>query len=83
VGSTDAPNIEALARIHADRAVEALVAVMQDESATHAARVSAAGALLQWGFGKPTAARANISSSDSQAEEHLIRITWDDAETPA
>src|SRR5690606_38381044 len=48
----NAPGLRCLARAHAAAAVEALAAVMRDPSATPAARVSAAGALLAWGYGK-------------------------------
>lgn len=72
--------IQRLARQHAASAVQALVAVMTDDSASHAARVSAAGALLQWGFGKPTASRANLLSEGKKKAEHIIRLTWDEEE---
>jgi len=72
--------IGALARAHAAAAVAALVAVMQDETASHAARVSAAGALLQWGFGKADAAtRAKLLrdlKAKSPVAEQVVRLRW-------
>ena len=46
-------DIRTLARTHANAAVSALAAVMADAKATPAARVSAASALLDRGYGKP------------------------------
>jgi hypothetical protein len=46
------PAIAALARRHADAALAALIEVMADRSASPAARISAASAVLNWGFGK-------------------------------
>jgi hypothetical protein len=67
-----APKIEKLARRHAVAAVAALAAVMQDETATAAARISAAGAILQWGFGRP-----QLQGKATNGEgEQVIRLTW-------
>ncbi|HEY4161984.1 MAG TPA: hypothetical protein VGM59_02900 [Dongiaceae bacterium] len=74
--------IEVLARSHAAAAVAALVAVMEDATATPSARIAAAGALLQWGFGKPasisgTAARAELLKTIERGDTpQLIRLTW-------
>jgi hypothetical protein len=45
--------IKALARQHTKAAINTLVAIMKAEDATHAARVAAATALLDRGYGKP------------------------------
>jgi hypothetical protein len=50
------PTIAALARRHADAALAALIEVMADRSASPAARISAASAVLNWGFGKSAGA---------------------------
>jgi len=49
------PAIARLARAHAEAALAALIEVMGDRNATAAARISAAGTLLNWGFGKTCA----------------------------
>jgi hypothetical protein len=46
--------IQALAREHKAEAIDTLVSIMRDEGASAAARVSAASAILDRGFGKPT-----------------------------
>lgn len=68
--------IETLARRHAAAAVAALAAVMQDENATPAARISAAGTLLQWGFGRPA---AQVKGKPGEKGEQIIRLTWGEA----
>lgn len=75
----NAPGLRCLARAHAAAAVEALAAVMRDPSATPAARVSAAGALLAWGYGK--AAQSEDGRRGAQAGERIVRLVWggDDA----
>lgn len=74
-----APSLRSLARNHAAAAVEALAAVMRDSSATPAARVSAAGALLAWGYGK--AGQVEDGSRGRKTAEQVIRLVWggDDA----
>lgn len=74
-----APSLRSLAREHAAAAVEALAAVMRDPSATPAARVSAAGALLAWGYGK--AAQGDDSPKSGRPAERIVRLVWggDDA----
>ncbi|GEP04042.1 DUF5681 domain-containing protein [Methylobacterium oxalidis] len=42
------------AREHTERAIEVLVAIMTSEDAATAARVAAASAILDRGYGKPT-----------------------------
>jgi hypothetical protein len=55
---------------------------MEDAAATPSARIAAAGALLQWGFGKPatisgTAARAELLKTIERGDApQLIRLTW-------
>jgi hypothetical protein len=75
----NAPNLRGLARAHAAAAVEALAAVMRDPSATPAARVSAAGALLAWGYGK--ASPAEEGRRTVKPAEQIVRLVWggDDA----
>ena len=75
----NAPNLRSLARAHAAAAVEALAAVMRDSSATPAARVSAAGALLAWGYGK--ASPTEEGRRTAKPAEQVIRLVWggDDA----
>lgn len=46
--------IRSLARAHTEAAINCLAGIMNQEQAPHAARVSAATALLDRGWGKPT-----------------------------
>ena len=48
-------DIQALAREHSVRAVNALTSIMEDEKASPAARVSAASAILDRAYGRPIA----------------------------
>lgn len=75
----NAPNLRGLARAHAAAAVQALAAVMRDPSATPAARVSAAGALLAWGYGKAVPGEEGRHAAKSA--ERIVRLVWggDDA----
>lgn len=68
--------IENLARRHAADAVAALAAVMQDENATPAARISAASTILQWGFGRPV---ATVKAKPGEIGEQIIRLSWSEA----
>lgn len=69
----NAPSLRSLARAHAAAAVEALAAVMRDSSATPAARVSAAGALLAWGYGK---AVPGETERGRRPAEQVVRLVW-------
>jgi hypothetical protein len=72
------PAIAALARRHAEAALAALVEVLADRSATPAARISAASAVLNWGFGK--AATGEGEESENGPVELVIRwLTLEDA----
>lgn len=69
--------IETLARRHAATAVSALAAVLVDEAATPAVRISAATALLQWGYGRPgTQSGAQAKGKPGEAGEQVVRLTW-------
>ena len=68
--------LRSLARGHVEAAIAALAAVMNDASASPAARVSAAGALLSWGYGK--SALAASSGKERPAPERVVRLTWGD-----
>jgi hypothetical protein len=63
--------IRSMARSHTRMAINALVGVMRSKNATHAARVSAANAILDRGWGK--AAQA-LENSDEGALELVHRI---------
>jgi hypothetical protein len=63
--------IRSLARSHTRTAINALVGVMRSKEATHAARVSAANAILDRGWGK--AAQA-LENSDEGALELVHKI---------
>jgi hypothetical protein len=74
--------VATLARSHAAAAVAALVAVMEDATASPSARIAAAGALLQWGFGKAPAIPAAAARAELQKTivrhggPQLIRLSW-------
>ena len=70
--------VDKLAQRHAAAAVKALVAVMEDESASPAARISAAGTLLQWGFGKAGPATKSKLPEDQAGRkaDYVIRLSW-------
>lgn len=70
----NAPDLRSLARAHAAAAVDALAAVMRDSAATPAARVSAAGALLAWGYGK--AVPVEDAPSEAKSSERIVRLVW-------
>ena len=65
--------VKELARAHSEAAIEALVDVMQNSNSP-AARVSAATAILDRGFGKPTQA---IEQSVAD-ERPLPELSWDE-----
>lgn len=46
-------SIQALAREHTDKAIKTLAEIMRDDEATPSARVAAASAILDRGYGKP------------------------------
>ena len=63
--------IRSLARSHTRSAINALVGVMRSKDATHAARVSAANAILDRGWGKAT---QSLESGGDGAIEFIHRI---------
>jgi hypothetical protein len=63
--------IRSLARSHTKTAVNVLVGVMRSKDATHAARVSAANAILDRGWGKAPQA---LGSANDGALELIHRI---------
>ena len=71
-GSTE---IRSLARAHTETALKALAGIMNQEDAPAAARVSAAVALLDRGYGKPMQQVENGSPGDfsHMTDEELVR----------
>jgi hypothetical protein len=67
-------DIRSLARSHTRSAILALAGVMRSKDATHAARVSAANALLDRGWGKPPQA---LHTSEDGALELIQLLVWD------
>jgi hypothetical protein len=63
--------IRSLARSHTRTAINALVGVMKSKDATHAARVSAATAILDRGWGRPVQA---VENGDNGALELIHKI---------
>jgi hypothetical protein len=64
-------NIRSLARAHTETAINVLAGIMNESDAPHAARVSAATALLDRGWGKPT---QPISGDDDAPPIKVTRI---------
>ena len=58
-----------LARSHGVEAVENLVAIMNDEAAPHMARIIAANAILDRGWGRPPISVEMYDGGDVQPEE--------------
>lgn len=68
-------DLAALAQQHAQKAIETLVSVMSNEDATPAARVSAAGEILDRGFGRaPQSIDMNATMTLSSEFEQFIRM---------
>ncbi|MFC5325492.1 hypothetical protein [Bradyrhizobium oligotrophicum] len=63
--------IRSMARSHTKTAINTLVGVMRSTKATHAARVSAANAILDRGWGKPPQA---LENGEDGALELIHRI---------
>jgi hypothetical protein len=63
--------IRSIARSHTRTAINALVGVMKAKDATHAARVSAATAILDRGWGRPVQA---LENGDNGALELIQKI---------
>ena len=71
VSSKSRTEIRSLARGHTRTAVSVLIRVMRSKDATPAARVSAANAILDRGWGK---ARQPLENGDAGALELIHRI---------
>lgn len=69
--------IRSLARSHTETAIRVLAGIMQQEDAPPAARVSAAGAILDRGWGKPTQPIAGDDDSPALRLETIRRIIVD------
>ena len=63
-----------IARGHGEAAIAALAAVMNDASASPAARVSAASTLLTWGFGRP--GQQAGEGKGERVRERVVRLAW-------
>ena len=63
--------IRSLARSHTSAAIRALAGVMNSRNATHAAKISAANAILDRGWGKPP---QSLQNGDDGALELIHRI---------
>lgn len=63
--------IRSLARSHTRTAINTLVGIMRSKNATHAARVSAANAILDRGWGKPA---QPVENGEGGALELIHRI---------
>jgi hypothetical protein len=73
-GSTE---IRSLARAHTESALKVLAGIMNQDDAPHAARVSAATALLDRGWGKPTQPIAGDDDADAIRIETIRHIIVD------
>ena len=64
--------IRSLARSHTDAAIRVLAGIMNEPDAPHAARVSAASAILDRGWGKPAQAIVGGDEDDSPVGISII-----------
>lgn len=70
--NADTIDVAKLAKSHAEIAIGILIAMMKDDAATPAARISAANTLLQWASG-----RGRISTNaEAAGEEKIVRLYW-------
>jgi hypothetical protein len=69
--------IKSLARAHTERAIQVLQGIMDQPSASDAARVSAANSLLDRGWGKPTQPIAGDDDADTLKLEIIKRVIVD------
>jgi hypothetical protein len=72
--SGDKGALRRLASRHAEAAVAALAAVMTGGDATPAARVSAATALLTWGFGR--SGTEDGEAAEDQGQAQVVQLVW-------
>jgi hypothetical protein len=68
--------IQELARGYTKKAIETLAAIMQNEKTSPSARVAAASAILDRGYGKPQSTFAGSSEEDSLTLEDLIHMSY-------
>jgi hypothetical protein len=69
--------VQALARQHTPEAIKTLALIMHDENAPPAARVSAANAIIDRGYGKPTQPMSSSPMAkplDQMTDEELAAI---------
>lgn len=66
--------IRSLARSHTETALNVLAGIMREESAPHAARVSAAQALLDRGWGK--SAQAHTGEDGEGPVKTVLEVSW-------
>ena len=66
--------IRSLARSHTRSAINALAGIMRSKSATPAARVSAANAILDRGWGKPPQATENAGDGARELIHRIERV---------
>ena len=66
--------IKSLARAHTERAIQVLAGIMDEPDSAPAARVAAATALLDRGWGKPAQAHAGADGEGPIVVE-LVRFT--------
>ena len=64
--------VKELARLHTETAIAALVRVIEDKKANPSARVSAAVAILDRGWGKPVQAIAGANGEDPIELVHRV-----------
>ena len=73
-GARAVTEIRSIARSHTRTAINVLVGIMRNADATPAARVSAANAILDRGWGRPLLAVANEDGSPVEFIQHIERI---------
>jgi hypothetical protein len=68
-------DVQELARCYTKKAIETLAAIMQNEKTPPAARVSAASAILDRGYGKPPQAYADAEGGGLDLER-LVHMSY-------
>lgn len=69
----DGRSLADLAKGYTEQAINALVEVLTEEGAPHAARITAATALLDRGWGRP-AQSLEISGDEENPLRHVMRV---------
>lgn len=84
IGRKEAIHVRILASQYTEIAIRTLAEIMQDKGEKSIARILAANALLDRGWGKPTQPLENVvdKMSDEELRERVNNIMLDNKQTP-